>query len=618
MKENRTISMAFRNAMAHKQATLKCACFLTFTLLVWIGLSYPTPADAQVVPPTQCANPAGPAPVLNTTGVIGLVDGSEPVLPAAGQGGFQDLSSTPKFFPNFKPYRCPGQDEDKSGTKLPDSEPFAKSYAASNTLPVQSSDWWTVFGLQKSTTVTSRGDNLSRTRRVVSEPMTFEFVDFNRPDLFPGLSSPAGLRIWSQNGISVRCDGKQADVPTPCNQQPTTPSDYNPKNVSAGTGNITEDQPVVTVGLKGVHPLGLTAPSMAPWTNVVVKRYTDWGVVLSYANSGSEMRINAANGSPFAWFTRTLGAAPFEVWVGGTFGGAGGIANVWLNAGGVIGLTIRTEYIPFKGLPPADSTASYLIYANKGTWTATTGTGVKMSQIQYENTLASLVVVMAVPHNLTTTAELLAAKGTFLPFACRAIYYTFFDYPPNNPAMTLVPLGYDPTGATVTAQLRAQTGFFGLPGCTDNPNAPALLLLYPHHRKSTIASQKTQEMPQFSWNSLLGKLTAFNGSVLVQQLRTLGVLPFLPSAALNSNMQNPLNVSELASDDIYATAKTWFYREEPIPCPNGPPCPHLNSFVRNLALYDNVGTNSYIPGTTSLREGLVLADQFSQSKKPDR
>jgi hypothetical protein len=45
----------------------------------------------------------------------------------------------------------------------------------------------------------------------------------------------------------------------------------------------------VTVGLDGVHPIGLTKPRSAPWTKVSVRKYTDWGVVLVYTDNGNQI-----------------------------------------------------------------------------------------------------------------------------------------------------------------------------------------------------------------------------------------------------------------------------------------------------------------------------------------
>jgi hypothetical protein len=30
-----------------------------------------------------------------------------------------------------------------------------------------------------------------------------------------------------------------------------------------------------------VHPIGTTKPANPPWTNVVVRKYSDWGTVLA-------------------------------------------------------------------------------------------------------------------------------------------------------------------------------------------------------------------------------------------------------------------------------------------------------------------------------------------------
>ena len=54
----------------------------------------------------------------------------------------------------------------------------------------------------------------------------------------------------------------------------------------------------------------------APFTNVKVDSYSDWGVIVSYATQSGAMRITMANGSPFVWFERAQGTAPLTVWAG--------------------------------------------------------------------------------------------------------------------------------------------------------------------------------------------------------------------------------------------------------------------------------------------------------------
>ena len=116
---------------------------------------------------------------------------------------------------------------------------------------------------------------------------------------------------------------------------------YHGKFVTNGTGGMApfdianntlgwaatapESQASVTVGLEGVHPICMsdacTAPTAAPWTNVRVKSYSDWGVVLRYATNPvtdktGGLTITMANGSPFVWFEKPASTKNnFIVWV---------------------------------------------------------------------------------------------------------------------------------------------------------------------------------------------------------------------------------------------------------------------------------------------------------------
>jgi len=117
-----------------------------------------------------------------------------------------------------------------------------------------------------------------------------------------------GLRLWSQNQFFVNTTGTFV-----LNQM----GDKAPFDIANNTlgwaATAPETQASVTVGLEGVHPLCLssacTAPAAAPWTNVRIKSYSDWGVVLRYAtNPVSDktggLTITMANGSPFVWFEK--------------------------------------------------------------------------------------------------------------------------------------------------------------------------------------------------------------------------------------------------------------------------------------------------------------------------
>jgi len=237
----------------------------------------------------------GPVPDVISSGPVSIVTGNDEIHPEPGMqgngGGFNSL-----FF------MVPGEGEaDRNCDNFPPpcgpdvrqypNRRYDIAYESPTPQPVQSNDWWPGVGLQWYVPQTHAGwafgwsstNNKPRTHQFISEPFAYDFVDFP--------SATHGLRLWNQNAIAVKTDGKL----TRCNP-------FDPKVNEIDRGFLApENQAVVTVGLENVHPLsqmlGPHEPTGPPWTNVRVRRYSDWGLVLAYANSGSEMEITMANGS---------------------------------------------------------------------------------------------------------------------------------------------------------------------------------------------------------------------------------------------------------------------------------------------------------------------------------
>jgi hypothetical protein len=157
-----------------------------------------------------------------------------------------------------------------------------KSYDPALKKPVSSSDWWSSWGLQTKGWVIARSvaeGQQARSLLVGSEPFQVQFIDYQNKDQYPGYPSlPAGLRIWNRNDVSVSVDGRDIEDPSKRKDQK-----YNPSLNFVGWGGVgPETQTIVTVGLDGVHPLRADEfpggnPPNAPWTNILVKDYSDWG-----------------------------------------------------------------------------------------------------------------------------------------------------------------------------------------------------------------------------------------------------------------------------------------------------------------------------------------------------
>ena len=552
-----------------------------------------------------------------SNGPVSILDGDSAINPRPGtQGGGGQFNS---LF-----YVRPGEGESpKQGEpgqhQLP-NQPFDIAYEGLHeAFPVQSNDWWTGAGLQWYVATTDQGWASSYNSGVIlsagfiSEPFYSQFVDFTGENgsVQPPLQPPHGLRLWNQNAIAVRTDGV---IPPPPSPTPTpTPAPFNAANNIVDRAFLAPQvQAVVTVGLEGVHPIGTTKPKAAPWTNVRVRQYSDWGVVLAYKDGANEMQITMANGSPCTWFERTQGQANFLVWAGGSAAGGSG-PTVWQNQNGVLGMTVSSPFNPDNGIPTTVSKAAYLVIADQGTWTQTNSND--NTQSMFRNSTATKVVVLAMPHNIRFDNTVLQRVANDLkPFACRKIVGSRIDYPPITGSETsvningeTVTLGYSPTDHRVALQLRVDTQPF-LPG-----NCPATdtgQLLFPHHFKSLHPGQRPQVDGRYTWNSIMGPLRFYKGSSFVQLIDTNGFLPFFPGEVVESELRNPLPPSQRALDDIYETMRNWFYQEEFQTGGN-----HIDSFVRNIGTYDNQQFNTYEQGLSTLIESMIIADQLAHATK---
>jgi hypothetical protein len=562
--------------------SLKFSCLITLLLVI--------------------AAPAAQSADVISNGPVSIIKGSDAINPRPGtQGGGGEFNS---LF-----YVLPGEGESpeagRSGQHQLPNQPFSIAYEPT-ALPVQSNDWWTGVGLQWYVSSIDAGwagaynDGVIRSQGFISEPFYYQFVDFTGANgsVEPPLQPLHGLRLWNQNAIAVKTDGKV---------KPTDP--FNAANNIVDRALLApEVQAVVTVGLEGIHPIGTTKPTNPPWTKVRVRQHSDWGAVLAYKDGASEMQITMANGSPCTWIERTLGQANFLVWAGGSSAG-GAAPTVWENGNGVLGFTIESPFNPDNSIPTTVSKAAYLVIADQGSWERTDATSGKQSM--FRNSTATRVVVLAMPHNVRfDTASLQRAATDLKPFACRKIVGSRVDYPPISGSETsvningdIVTLGYSPTDSRVALQLRLDTQPF-LPGtCTATGQ-----LLFPHHFKSLHPGQRALVDSRYTWNSIMGPLRFYKGSSFVQLIDTKGFLPFFPDSLLDSNLKNPLQPSQLALDDIYETMRNWFYKEEFQTGGN-----HIDSFLRNIGTYDNQQFNTYEQNLSTLIESLMIADQLANS-----
>lgn len=605
---------------------------------------------------TFAVTPEAGAATMSVTGPVNVAVGAQALLPG---GGFDTTT-------NYKPYAIPGQNEETTvdpcsgrSSYVP-GNPFVLSYANPGQQPVSSSDWWNSMGFQLSGWVTARGPApapckpkgtaLAASQSFYSEPFQFQFVDFNGTDLNSGTNifgqfpPETGLALWNENNFQVATNAQVFEEKPP-NSGKFTAIGYNSNFDLVGFGNVgPSHQARVTIGLEGVHPLRAdefptSNPPAPPWTNVQVQSYSDWGVEASFHDKANKNELDflANNGSPFVWFQRTKGTAAFNVWVGGVPGApVQGTYKLIQNTNGVLIVSVTTIYVPnYNNHQPNNNisaTSYYAIWANKGTWTQK-ATANSNSVAEYQNTSASAVIVTALPHNFTTDAAALTAWTFMQPYACRETTNTELILPTPSKKVTVngssVTLGYSPADATITGELSITNAI--MPGfessCT---KGDSLQLIFPHHREVLVSAQQSQIVTSapgpFIWNTLMGPAMAYTGNTMYLQNGTLGIMPMLPSVAIdNSSIKNPTNPSQTGAEDIYNTLKQWYFLEEPAkpsctPGPSGctPPSgpAHLNSFARNPSTYMTTGDNTYITGTTTLRELLVVADQLAQTSNP--
>ncbi|MBC7931254.1 MAG: hypothetical protein H7Z38_11895, partial [Rubrivivax sp.] len=419
---------------------------------------------------------AGDDNTIITNGAVTTVRGGNKIQPAQGSEGTGTTY-------NFLPYILPGQYANPRTQRI-ENLPFDIAYA-SRQQPLQTSDWWTGIGLQWSNDNQTAGwvvgrkpeeGQAGRSKAFIAEPFHLQFVDYgDSPAIAPlGVTPyPHGLRLWNQNHIAVRTGAISDQFP------------FDPTQNFAGRGNAAEPSPIVTVGLKDVHPLGAEVRTAPPWSNAKVQSYSDWGAVASYADANGEMTATMASGSPFVWFERTRGQAPFLVWAGDPF--ASPKMNVWYNENGVIGVTVTTLYVPFNAVPNTTSTAAYVIFSDQGEWTEEKAASEAVSL--FTNEAASRVAVLALPHNINPSdpLALTEAMKDLGQYACQKIVDTRLHYPPVAGSDTSVtvggqtqPLGFDEKNSVIRTKLQVTTAPFALQSC-DGGNVPLQLVL-PHHR----------------------------------------------------------------------------------------------------------------------------------------
>ncbi|MFO1417189.1 MAG: glycosyl hydrolase [Methylotetracoccus sp.] len=566
------------------------------------------------------------APTVLSNGVTTVVNTPVPINPTPGVPGSNPANTNYYFY--IRPGQGEQQDPNNPNQHKPPVQTFYRAYS-SDEQPIQSNDWWTGVGLQYRGWVVGNGNPaVTRSQGFVTEPFLLGFFDAQNPfagySEFPQLN---GLQLWNQNSMYVNNVGQIVvkDNPTP----------YSSLYVNANRAALAPwNQPVVTVGLQDVHPILAsdgTVPTAKPWTNILIDKYDDWNVQMSYGDKNGAMRIDLANGSPFAWFERTQGGAPFVVWAGAPQGTTGAQLTIWQDGAtdpGTtdLGLTVTSAYNPNSPTPATtnaggqvNTTAAYAIYADGGRWTKTLSADGML--VMYVNSGATRVAVLGLPHDVPfKKAALKAALTTFKPFACRRIVGTQLHYPPipgsNRNSVPIngksVPLGYSPQTAKLNYQLSVTNELLSsFPTCTAGPS---LQMLFPHQLGRMVPGQQSKMLVNpatgdpYTWNSVKGPLLARTANNLVLSLRTKGILPFLPSVLASSTLQNPLDKSQLAVDDTYQSLRDWFYHNKET---NG--FIQGSSVVRVLGTYDNTGFNTYQNGFAAFFEGLTIADQLAQS-----
>ena len=541
--------------------------------------------------------------------MVTTVKGSEIVVPATGTPGCTTLY-------NYRPYNVPGEAVKETVNPCEIINlPYEIAYDENCAKPVQTSDWWSGVGLQWSGWAFGYDPTnpAVRTQGFINEPFQYQFVDLPDSKKVAGLDLPVqGLRLWNQYHIDVKTHPDKPGTNIFCRGPVRGP-----------------ESPIVTVGLEGVHPInsdtGGNAPTSSPWTNIKIKNYSDWGVVMTYKNKNgdditSELTVTMANGSPFTWFERTAGHAPFRVWAGAAASSKTDDFKVWNNDGTTLGLTVTTSYNSDSGdtkSPPPSSTAAYVVYADAGTWTEQKSTNTNEHMSLFKNEDATKVVVLAMPHNIYTTTALKAALTDLETYAWRKITDTRIHYPPIKGSETSHPasgksLGYDEKKHVVRTMMEVTAEDFKHGGTLDPNLDPALQIVLPHHRKAMDLTdldyiiKGDDGKPKYTWRSLVGELQAYEGNAYVRELQAYGVLPFLPSVAVNSASQ--VN-GKVPADDIYDAMKEWFFFK------GEPATAYISPFCRDQGYYLGYTANTYIYATAALFEGLGIADQLAQSSQ---
>jgi hypothetical protein len=224
------------------------------------------------------------------------------------------------------------------------------------------------------------------------------------------------------------------------------------------------------------------------------------------------------------------------------------------------------------------------------------------------------VVVAALPHNLDLNDPnaLTAALLDFEPYAWQRTVDTRVHYPPiigskssASVGGASVPLGYDPIHSVIRTMLEASTEDFR----TGSTPGTAMQIVFPHHRAKMIAEDKAKiplvdGRPKYTWRSVKGELQAYIGNTMVRELRTYGILPYMPNSAVDSAA--PVN-GLIPAEDIYDSLKNWFFKSEPEL--GGDP----GSFARNIGTYLPFQNNTYAPNLAGVFESLLIADQLSHA-----
>ncbi|MBP7865047.1 MAG: hypothetical protein KA419_03785 [Acidobacteria bacterium] len=539
--------------------------------------------------PTGEAGDAAAGDTVVCREAVSWVESAGAVPPSAGTGTCAAKPNAGHYLTMFVPGQL--RDDGANCTGIQGSKYF--SAFATGAGPVQSTDWWTGAGLQWSGWVErSPDDKLVRTKSFFSEPLEFAFLDL------PVKTGGAPVAIHGLHCANLR------ELPVRTSSDPAVP--YTSQEVAYG--NVSPAlNPVVTVGLDGVHPVSAQTPAVPatpPYDNVRVKSYSDWGLVLTYADGGSSLDITLANGSPCVWFQRTAGTAPFTAWAGVI--ASPGAVTVWKNQGSALGLTVTFNVQSAGGTFP--NTSSYALLADQGAWTPADHSDTPARPLfAFSNPQATKVVLVAMPHNTESATDLDAALTVLAPHAWQRIAGTRLHYPPISGSDMTVEvggvtkiLGYDQPNAVLRTLHRVTTEAFD----TGGAGGDALQLVFPHHRKAMVAEDRARIQAQYAWRSTSGELQAFVGNQYVRELRTRGLLPFLPGACFSGAA--PVN-GKMPAADVYDGVKTWLYQGELKP--DGTRSP----IISDLEQLGTVGGNTYIPGWAALIETLPIADQLANA-----